>query len=92
MIERTMSTSAHVSLQQSPRRIPVYIAMPKRVRHSGPSRVATSTSRASSSTVSSRRVCESSGRRGNPSHGFDFAAAFSMIVRCTSRRTHRRLL
>ena len=49
-------TSAHVSLQQSPRRIPVYIAIPNRVRHSGPSRDAMSTRRASSSIVSSRLV------------------------------------
>ena len=62
MTERTMSTSDHVRRQQSPRRIPVYMAMAKRTLHSNPCREATSMSRASSSTVSSRRVCESSAR------------------------------
>ena len=49
-------------------------------------------SRASSSTVSSRRVCESSARIWNPSQGFAFALAFGISTRYISLKTQRRLL
>ena len=92
MIDLTMSTSLQRSLQQSPRRIPVYMPMAKRHRHSNPSREAMSMSRASSSTVSSRLVCESSGRSLKSSHGLILHLASSISTRCISRRTQSRWL